>query len=79
MSDNGIQFSSSSVIEFCKYLGIQNWFILVEHPQENIQAETENKIILSGMKKKLDEAKWLWAKYLHGVRESTHIREFITK
>lgn len=65
VSDNGSQFASTSIIEFCKDLGIQNQFISVEHPQANGQAEATNKIILSGIKKKLYKAKGLWAKYLH--------------
>src|ERR1051325_4304331 len=42
VSDNGAQFASASVVEFCKELGIQNKFISVEHPQANGQAESAN-------------------------------------
>lgn len=37
----------------------------MEHSQANDQAEVANKIILSGMKRKLDKAKGLWAEYFH--------------
>lgn len=72
VSDNDSRFSSSSVVEFCKDLGIQNLFILVEHPQANGQVEAANKIILSGMKKKLDKSKGLWIEYLDEILWSYH-------
>lgn len=59
-------------------MGIQNWFISVEHPDVNGQAEVVNKIIFSGMKKKLDEAKGLWAEYLHKILWSYHTTPYST-
>lgn len=38
-------------------MGIQNKFILVEHPQENEPDEAINKMILNDIKKKLKDAK----------------------
>lgn len=67
VSDNGMQFASSSVVKFCRNFGIHNRFISMEHPQANGQAEAANKIILSGMKRKIDAAKGLWADYLHEI------------
>src|ERR1051325_9985358 len=72
VSDNGAQFASTSVVEFCKELGIQNKFISVEPPQENGKAESANKVILNAIKKKLDSAKGLWAQYLHEVLWGYH-------
>ena len=72
VSDNGAQFASASVVEFCKELGIQNKFISVEHPQANGQAESANKVILNAIKKKLDSAKGLWAQCLHEVLWAYH-------
>ena len=46
VSDNGTQFASASVVNFCRDYGIQNRFTSVEHPQANGQAEAANKIIL---------------------------------
>lgn len=40
-------------------------FILVVHPQANGKAKSANKIILGGIKKKLDEAKGLWTAQLN--------------
>jgi hypothetical protein len=49
-------------------LGIQTKFVSVIHPQENGLAEATNKVILNGIKKKLEEAKGLWAELLHEVK-----------
>jgi transposase InsO family protein len=68
VSDNGTQFASSTVINFCKHLGIQTKFVSVIHPQANRQVESANKVILNGIKKKLEVAKSLWAEQLHEVR-----------
>lgn len=35
-------------------------FVSVVHSQANGQAESANKVILNGIKKKLDDAKGLW-------------------
>ncbi|MCI07490.1 gag-pol polyprotein, partial [Trifolium medium] len=58
--DNGRQFTSELVIEFCEQYGIQNTFVSVEHPQANGQAESANKVILMGIKKCLDKEKKEW-------------------
>lgn len=67
MTDNGTQFASSKVINFCKQLGIETKFVFVIHPQANGQAESANKMIVNGIKKKLEEAKGLWAEQLYEV------------
>lgn len=54
--DSETQFDSVAMIEFYKNLGIQTKSILVKHPQINGQAKSTNKIIISDMRKKLDEA-----------------------
>lgn len=68
-----LQFNISlSGLKHNQYLGIQNKFTSVEHPQANGQAESANKIILSGLKKKLDDAKEAWAEQLCQVIWSYH-------
>jgi hypothetical protein len=67
VSDNGTQFASSAVVDFCKHRGIQKKFASGIHPQANGQAESANKVILNGIKKKLEDAKGLWAEQLHEV------------
>ena len=46
--DNGTQFSSIVVTEFCKDLGVQTKFVSVIHPQANEKVESANKVILKG-------------------------------
>ncbi|XP_057452532.1 uncharacterized protein LOC130744357 [Lotus japonicus] len=41
-------------------MGIQRRFPSVEHPQTNGQAESANKVILRGLKRRLSEAKGAW-------------------
>jgi hypothetical protein len=67
VSDNGTQFASITIVDFCKNLDIQTKFISVIHPQANGQAESANKVILNDIKKKLEAAKGLWAEQLHEV------------
>ncbi|XP_057418257.1 uncharacterized protein LOC130712437 [Lotus japonicus] len=61
VSDNGTQFTSRKVRDFCAEMGIENRFASVEHPQSIGQVEATNKVILNGVKKRLGEAKGLWA------------------
>lgn len=50
------------------------------HPQNNRQVEYANKVILIGLKKKLDEAKCLWGKLMHKILWLYHINpQSITK
>ncbi|XP_016168903.1 uncharacterized protein LOC107611502 [Arachis ipaensis] len=45
----------------------QQHFASVEHPQTNGLAEAANKVILHALKKKLDDAKGLWAELIPEV------------
>lgn len=76
--DNGTQFSSATVIDFCKDIWVQTKFVFVVHPHVNGWVELANKIILKGIKKKLDEAKCLWAKQLHELLWSYHTTHYST-
>ena len=55
--DNGLQFDSRAFRDFCYDLGITNRYSTSAYPRSNRQAEAINKIILSGLKGKLDGAK----------------------
>ncbi|XP_072060215.1 uncharacterized protein [Arachis hypogaea] len=61
ISDNGTQFTDKKFTEFLNGLGIRQRFSSVEHPQTNGQVESANKVILSGLKKRLDNKKGAWA------------------
>nr|XP_029145797.1 uncharacterized protein LOC114924690 [Arachis hypogaea] len=61
ISDNGTQFTDKKFMEFLSGLGIKQKFSSVEHPQTNGQVEAANKVILLGLKKRLDSKKGNWA------------------
>jgi len=42
-------------------LGIKEVFVSVEHPQTNEQVESANRVLLRGLKRRLDKAKGNWA------------------
>ena len=57
ISDNGLQFDSKAFRKYCFDLGIKNRYSTPAYPQGNGQAEAVNKVIVSGIKKRLDDAK----------------------
>jgi len=57
ISDNGLQFDSKSFRRYCCKLGITNKYFSPAYPQGNGQAEPVNKVIVNGLKKRLDDAK----------------------
>ena len=67
ISDNGLQFDSKTFREYCCDLGITNRYSTSAYPQGNGQAEAENKVIVNGIKKRLDDAKGRWVEELPHV------------
>ncbi|XP_020985456.1 uncharacterized protein LOC110274721 [Arachis duranensis] len=67
MEDNGTQFTDSTFRSLVASMKIKHQFTSVEHPQSNGQAEAANKVILAGLKKRLQEAKGAWAEELPQV------------
>jgi len=61
VSDNGTQFASQNLGKLCTELGIKQVFASVEHPQTNGQVESANRVLLRGLKKRLEKAKGTWA------------------
>ena len=59
-SDNGLQFDSKAFRSACCEMGIRNRYLTPFYPQGNKQAEAINKVIVNGLKKRLDEAKGKW-------------------
>ncbi|RDX61813.1 Tf2-8, partial [Mucuna pruriens] len=70
--DNGTRFASSTTAKFCQELHIRQSFTSVEHPQANGQAEAANRVILRGLRRRLEEAKGRWAEELPQVLWSYH-------
>ncbi|XP_072062334.1 uncharacterized protein [Arachis hypogaea] len=67
ISDNGTQFTDKKFMEFLSGLGIKQKFSSIEHPQTNGQVEAANKVVLLGLKKRLDNKKGSWADELPSV------------
>ena len=67
ISDNGLQFDGKAFRKYCSDLGIKNRYSTPAYPQGNEQAETVNKVIVNGLKKRLDDAKGKWVEELPHV------------
>ena len=67
ISDNGLQFDNKMFRRYCGKLGIINRYSTPAYPQGNGQAEAINKVIVSGLKKMLDDAKGKWVEELPHV------------
>ena len=67
ISDNGLQFDSKMFRRYCGELGINNSYSTPTSPQGNGQAKAVNKVIVSGLKKRLDDAKGKWVEELPHV------------
>ena len=60
ISDNDLQFDSKAFRKYCSDLGIKNRYSTSAYSQGNGQAEAVNKVIVNGLKKRLDDAKGKW-------------------
>ena len=67
ISDNGLQFDSKAFRRYCCELGIANRYSTPAYSQGNGQAEAVNKVIINGLKKRLDDAKGRWVEELSHV------------
>ena len=67
ISDNELQFDSKAFRRYCCELGIANRYSTPTYPQGNEQVEASNKVIVNGLKKKLDDAKGRWVEELPHV------------
>ena len=65
--DNDFQFNNKAFRRYCCDLGITNRYFTLAYPQGNGQAKAVNKIIVNGLKKRLDDAKGKWAEELSHV------------
>ena len=67
VTDNGSQFISTRFEAFCEKWKIRLTKSTPRYPQCNGQAETINKTVLDGLKKRLEAKKGRWAEELEGV------------
>nr|KYP38556.1 Retrovirus-related Pol polyprotein from transposon 412 family [Cajanus cajan] len=59
-------------VRYCQEVGIRMMFTPVEHPQSNGQAESANKVVLSGLKKRVEDSGLSWVEELPKVLRSYH-------
>ena len=64
ISDNGFQFNNKAFRRYCCDLGVKNRYSTPAYPQGNRQAETINKVIVSGLNKRLDDTNGRWVEEL---------------
>ena len=65
--DNGLHFDSKAFQKFCSDLSIKNRYSTLTYWQSNGQAETINKVIVNGLRKRLEGTKGMWAEELANV------------
>ena len=65
--DNGLQFDSKAFRRYCCDLGITNRYSTPTYPPRNGQVEAINKVIVNGLKKRLDDTKGKWVEELPHV------------
>ena len=64
---NRLQFDSKAFRRYCCELGITNRYSTPTYPQGNCQAEAVNKVIVNGLKRRLDDTKGRWVEELPHV------------
>ena len=67
ITDNGTQFDTDTFREFLSKQGTIIFYASPAHPQTNGQVEAINKLIKQNLKKRLEDAKGLWAAKLPKV------------
>ncbi|XP_063947571.1 uncharacterized protein LOC135152047 [Daucus carota subsp. sativus] len=64
VTDNGTQFNNAEFKSYSEDYSIELRFTSIAHPQANGQAEVANRIILDGLKKRVEKAHGSWAEEL---------------
>jgi len=67
ISDYGTQFTDQRFQDYLRNIGIKQSFTFVEHPQANGLAKAAKKVILQGIRRRLDAAKTRWAEELNTI------------
>ncbi|KAL0406392.1 UNVERIFIED_CONTAM: hypothetical protein Slati_3953100 [Sesamum latifolium] len=67
ISDNDRQFQGRKIQDWCAGMHIKQRFTSVSHPQANGQIEVTNRILVQGIKKRLDRVGGNWVKKLTSV------------
>ena len=64
ISDNDLQFNNKAFRSYYGELGIMNRYSTPAYPKGNGKEEAVNKVIVNGLKKRLDGTKGKWVKEL---------------
>ncbi|KAL0416438.1 UNVERIFIED_CONTAM: hypothetical protein Slati_3475700 [Sesamum latifolium] len=67
ISDNGRQFQGRKIQEWCQGLRVKQRFTTVAHPQANGQVEVTNRILVQGIKRRLERVGGNWTEELTSV------------
>ncbi|KAL0458685.1 UNVERIFIED_CONTAM: hypothetical protein Slati_0495700 [Sesamum latifolium] len=67
VSDNGRQFQGRRIQEWCQGLHIKQRFTTVAHPQSDGQVEVTNRILVQGIKRRLERVGGNWTEELTSV------------
>ncbi|KAL0408051.1 UNVERIFIED_CONTAM: hypothetical protein Sradi_1739500 [Sesamum radiatum] len=67
ISDNGRQFQERKIQEWCQGMRIEQRFTTVAHLQGNGQVEVTNRILIQGIKRRLERVGGNWAEELTSV------------
>ncbi|KAL0413473.1 UNVERIFIED_CONTAM: hypothetical protein Sradi_1549000 [Sesamum radiatum] len=67
ISDNRCQFQGQRIQELCQGLHIKQRFTSVAHPQSNGQVEVTNRILVQGIKRRLERVGGNWTEELTSV------------
>lgn len=67
VSDNGTQFKGSKITEWCAHMRIKQQFMAVAHPQANGQVEVINRVIVEGLKKRVEQEGINWVEELPSI------------
>ena len=72
--DNDLQFNSKAFRSYCGEFRITNRYSTPAYLQGNGQAEAVNKVIVNGLKKRLDDVKGKWVEDRKSTRlNSSHV------
>ncbi|KAL0435162.1 UNVERIFIED_CONTAM: hypothetical protein Sradi_0224100 [Sesamum radiatum] len=67
ISDNSRQFQDRRIQEWCRRMHIRQRFTTLAHPQANGQVKVTNRIIVQGIKRRLERVGGNWAEELNSV------------
>lgn len=70
IAHNGSQFNYKDFRSFCQSYGIQLQFVFVHHLKANYQVKSINKVLLEGIKLRLEEKKGRWVDKLNNIFQS---------